>query len=394
MSSCFIILITLLICVYSFRTAVTTNRVRVRALFANPSSESDSAVDPNFVKSGLPLYLELKQRPAHFSIPRPRMDLQFAVQLMRNSYNFVDYLDFTAMDGFQKNQFLFRQAEWEAYRQFHPSVLQGDLANAQYFDFISFCQHCTINYCINNANGDAFVEQIGAGGEKQVVTMYPMLDSKDKIRNVHQAAVGNALLDYILSTYPSNIVPNKLVPVGNGFREPLCDEQLSSFRTFVDYARQILDIFAVNSYTSLVEVNEMPAKEGVNDSNSTFLSVKLQLPANMWGQLALRKRKELLLNDFEMKVLKALARRCRLSVNVISTNVVNNIDLVYIIKVSKKHDEAFHKLMASVYEISDQRNNVDNPIVTNIKRGNSPLPPSNTYIEKEAKEMGEGKEED
>ena len=53
-------------------------------------------------------YLERKLRPSHVGIPRKRMDQQFAIQLMRNSYNMVDELNFVAMDEFQKDFFLFR----------------------------------------------------------------------------------------------------------------------------------------------------------------------------------------------------------------------------------------------------------------------------------------------
>ena len=53
-------------------------------------------------------YMERKLRPKHVGIPRKRMDQQFAIQLMRNSYNIVDDLDFVAMDEFQKDFFLFR----------------------------------------------------------------------------------------------------------------------------------------------------------------------------------------------------------------------------------------------------------------------------------------------
>ena len=357
-------------------------RFRLDLLSSESLNLEKSTVDPTFIKNGLQFYLEQQQRPAHFKLPRARMDLQFAVQLMRNSYTLCDYLDFTPMDRFQKNFFLFRQAEWEAYQKFHPTVFQGDLADPQYFDFISFCQYATIAYSINNVNGDAFVERIGAGSEEQVVNMLPaMLSTKDKIREVYEAAVGNALLDYVLSTYPSNIVPNRFIPIGN-FSDPICDEQIVTFDTFIDYARQVLDIFAINAYTSLVEVQELPRTR--TDSNSMFLSVKLQLPANMWSQLALARRKDVVINDFEMKVLKALARRCNLSLEVISRNVLKNIDLVYLVKVEKKRDEALHQLMTSVYEFCNTRNSVDNFINVddNTERGKSPLPPSNTYIEK------------
>ena len=68
------------------------------------------------------------------------MELQFAVQLMRNSYNAMDTLDFTPTDVFQRLQFLFRQNEWELYKKDHEAIMQGDLASPAYFDFISWVQ--------------------------------------------------------------------------------------------------------------------------------------------------------------------------------------------------------------------------------------------------------------
>ena len=101
-------------------------------------------VPSELIKSNLPLLVERMQRPAHISIPRKTIDLPFAVQLMRSSYNTADELDFVPMDEFQKTFFLFRQSEWEDYRKYHPTALQGDLRDAAYFDFISFCQYATI----------------------------------------------------------------------------------------------------------------------------------------------------------------------------------------------------------------------------------------------------------
>jgi hypothetical protein len=86
--------------------------------------------------AGFATFIERKSRPDHIGIPRKRMELTFSVQLMRLSYAVVDDLDFVPMDEFQKDFFLFRQDEWEDYRGYHPTVMQGDLADPLYFDFI------------------------------------------------------------------------------------------------------------------------------------------------------------------------------------------------------------------------------------------------------------------
>ena len=98
-------------------------------------------------------------RPKPVGIPRKRMELPFAVLLMRSSYANVDLLDFIAMDEFQKSFFLFRQSEWETYRQDHPNVMQGDLADPVYFDFISFAQYAVISDSMKNGKYD-FIEKV------------------------------------------------------------------------------------------------------------------------------------------------------------------------------------------------------------------------------------------
>ena len=82
-------------------------------------------------------------RPKIRALPRRRLEQDFAVLLMRTSYAVADELDFMPMDEFQKEQFLFRQREWDTYREKLP-VMQGDLTDPAYFDFISFCQYASI----------------------------------------------------------------------------------------------------------------------------------------------------------------------------------------------------------------------------------------------------------
>jgi hypothetical protein len=69
------------------------------------------------------------------------------------SYSVVDDLDFVPMDEFQKDFFLFRQDEWEDYKGYHPTVMQGDLADPLYFDFIRcsfFFFSCHVHEYLNS----------------------------------------------------------------------------------------------------------------------------------------------------------------------------------------------------------------------------------------------------
>jgi len=79
--------------------------------------------------------------PQPRQLPRRRLDLDFAVLLMRTSYSAADELDFMPIDLFQKRFFLLRQDEWSSYRDKVGRTMQGDLADPNYFDFISYCQY-------------------------------------------------------------------------------------------------------------------------------------------------------------------------------------------------------------------------------------------------------------
>ena len=56
------------------------------------------------------------------TLPRSKLENDFAVLLMRTSYSVADQLDYYPMDKFQQDQFLFRQDEWELYREALPGV--------------------------------------------------------------------------------------------------------------------------------------------------------------------------------------------------------------------------------------------------------------------------------
>lgn len=53
--------------------------------------------------------------PAPVRLPRPPIVRDFAVLLMRSSYEVSDELDFVPMDQFQREFFLFRAEQYEKY---------------------------------------------------------------------------------------------------------------------------------------------------------------------------------------------------------------------------------------------------------------------------------------
>lgn len=356
--------------------ATSGQRVTHRRLSMNLDSK-------DFVNEGRTLkrYVELKSRPPPVRVPRKRMELQFAVQLMRNSYNAMDSLDFTPTDVFQRLQFLFRQNEWEAYKKDHDTVMQGDLASPSYFDFISWVQFCTLNFCMDEATIDPFIEVVGSEAVSQKVEPLSMLDSRSKIEAVHAAVTGDGVLDYMLSTYPQSILPSGIPLSGSSQATPggrvVVPDKKRSVGEFLEAATLILDIFSVNSFLLNPSIKLVPQAQGSAAAGASIISLEQTLPANLWSLQTLRQNKQLP-NDFVLMVLQALARRMGLSLSApLSVNLLpNNISLLSVLQL-RDTDQAFNRLLEQVYQTRSARSGAvkDSPIVTNIKRGESPLPP-------------------
>lgn len=356
--------------------ATSGQRVTHRRLSMNLDSK-------DFVNEGRTLkrYVELKSRPPPVRVPRKRMELQFAVQLMRNSYNAMDSLDFTPTDVFQRLQFLFRQNEWEAYKKDHDTVMQGDLASPSYFDFISWVQFSTLNFCMDEATIDPFIEVVGSEAVSQKVEPLSMLDSRSKIEAVHAAVTGDGVLDYMLSTYPQSILPSGIPLSGSSQATPggrvVVPDKKRSVGEFLEAATLILDIFSVNSFLLNPSIKLVPQAQGSAAAGASIISLEQTLPANLWSLQTLRQNKQLP-NDFVLMVLQALARRMGLSLSApLSVNLLpNNISLLSVLQL-RDTDQAFNRLLERVYQTRSARSGAvkDSPIVTNIKRGESPLPP-------------------
>jgi hypothetical protein len=175
-------------------------------------------------------------RPKPPKILRRKLSMDFAVLLMRSSYNALDKLDCVAMvsvcalhniffrfpsslsrsprdatgpasflkDQFQRDFFLIRRSEYEPYiGALGPGVVQqGDLTDPNYFDFISFAQYRTINREITQDPPFVFEEQQPIDqGEDQPVKFVPVVIRRDPtLTNAmlgpeHSRMVGSEILD-------------------------------------------------------------------------------------------------------------------------------------------------------------------------------------------------------
>ena len=94
---------------------------------------------------------------------------------------------------------------------------------------------------------------------------------------------------------------------------------------FLAIAKDVLDIFAINSFALNPSIVRTSADE------NTF-KVSLTAPANLWSQQVLRYRRDSPSNDFENKVLAAVSRKLNLKYNVLRSDVANSIDVFHIIR--------------------------------------------------------------
>ena len=291
------------------------------------------------ILEGFPRLLELRTRPSYirFRSPRPPLSLPFAVLLMRSSYNAVDELDVYPMDEFQKDFFLFRQNEWEEYKSNHPNILQGNLADPLYFDFISFAQYVVIANSFRKGK-ESFIEKSGAEGTSSLVRRSESIKSNNQLASLHTQLVGKKIFDSMVETYPS-ITPqiNTLLSASN----PI------SVETFLTNVQLLLDIFAINQYSlssNLVLQKEVnPSASSSSSSSSSTLTMGNMwlatltslLPANIWSLQVLLKRKDEPVNDFEVKALQYFASQIGFKVETIRNDVYNEANVVRVLRIER-----------------------------------------------------------
>eukprot|EP00903_Cladosiphon_okamuranus_P009698 g9226.t1 len=247
------------------------------------------------------------RRPAFVSLARARMQRDFAVLLMRTSYQVVDDLDFVPMDEFQKKFFLFRQDEWSAYKENFPRrIKQGDLQDPDYFDFISFAQYATVAAAMRDGR-DFFEEKVGAEGDKRTVQRDADLQDNARLPEEHSRRVGDRILAYCVETFGST----KLAPVvAQGLSLPELREGCD----------QIMNILRLNFYHLDYAVTA--------DVGRRLLMVKAVAPATLWGQQVLAQRRDRPANDFEAKAVLAYLGACGFGGAAYST-AYSNLDAIH-----------------------------------------------------------------
>lgn len=260
-------------------------------------------------------------RPKPAKVLRPRMSLDFAVLLMRSSYNAVDEIDVVAMDQFQRDFFLIRQAEYKPYADSlgAGAMVQGDLADPNYFDFISFAQYATVSREVANP-ASVFEEQQGVEvGEDEpqrfdtvVVRRDPSLTNADLPRR-HTELVGNAILDKLDETFggTASAIP-KIEPRGGP----------GETNSLLAAIKQLVNLFLVKGFAWAGSASMVPNKDGTMQFSITFTS-----PATLWSGQSLKAKNALLTNDFALKTVKAMVSRAGYGVANASVKYANNQEI-------------------------------------------------------------------
>jgi hypothetical protein len=257
---------------------------------------------------------KLRRKPP--KIIRRKLNQDFAVLLMRSSYNALDELDCVGMDQFQRDFFLIRSSEYESYIKALGDglVKQGELSDPYYFDFISFAQYQAINRELTLDPLMVFEEMQLAPEEKDgeessrsnVGRFIPVVVKRDpsmtneKLVPTHSSKVGGTILNRFIETFAgtSSKIPNLDVLLGSGEKDPTL---------ILEAIQQLLNLFLINGYAFGAEVNIDPSSTG--STHGTKYTITLNAPVTLWGGQVLQQENVPLNNNFVLKTVTELLNR-------------------------------------------------------------------------------------
>ncbi|KAG7355975.1 hypothetical protein IV203_000661 [Nitzschia inconspicua] len=245
-----------------------------------------------------------KLRPKPPKLLRRKLSQDFAVLLMRSSYNALDELDCVAMDQFQRDFFLIRSSEYQDYTNAlgDGMVQQGDLTDPYYFDFISFAQYYTINRELTQYPPFVFQEMQPSAEQTDngksnfvpvVVRRDPSL-TNEMLIPTHSSKVGSAILDRLEETFGDT---ESRIPRLGIRPDPA---------SLLSAIQKLLNLFLINGYAFKGDaVMSSPTATAVG----TNYHVTLQAPAILWGGRVLQSEGQPLSNDFLLKAVAELIGR-------------------------------------------------------------------------------------
>ena len=250
--------------------------------------------------------LERSRRKPAPKLLRPSLNMDFAVLLMRSSYQAMDELDCVAMDQFQKDFFLIRQAEYLPYVDtLGPGLVkQGELSDPYYFDFISFAQYATVNRDITDNPAVVFEEQtpilVGEDDKQEFVATIirrdPAFIDNALLPSRHDELVGTKILDRLneLFSLTTSAIPSV--------------DRNSDANKIVASLQQMVNLFLINGFAYDGKVGLK--KEGKNGLlQGSQIEIVLSSPATLWSGQALQLKKAQARNNFVAKTAKVFLER-------------------------------------------------------------------------------------
>lgn len=264
--------------------------------------------------------LERRMRPKPPKLLRSKLNQDFAVLLMRSSYNALDRLDCVPMDQFQRDFFLIRQAEYEPYvKSLGPGVVQqGDLKDPYYFDFISFAQYATVARDMKDPPEFFEEKQPEDMGEDEPMNFKPVVVKRQVdaklLPEKYSEMVGEAILERLEYTFS-----------GTTSAIPELKNRPDSART-LSALKQCCVLFVINGFAwdGSVEVVKEGSSNQSGSAAGTKFEVVFQSPANLWSGKALQLRRSVPTNDFFLKTARALLSRAGYSISSFAVKYENN----------------------------------------------------------------------
>ena len=181
-------------------------------------------------------------------------------------------------------------------------IRQGDLADPNYFDFISFAQYATISREIVNPPA-VFEEQqpveVGEGEPQKfdavVVRRDPTIKNNDLPR-IHTEIVGNAILDKLIEKFGGTASAIPKIEPGS---RPDADALLA-------VVKQMVNLFTLSGFAW--EGGASMVQGGASIKDTEFIII-FTSPATLWSGQSLVAKNSVLKNDFALKTVKAIASR-------------------------------------------------------------------------------------
>jgi len=240
--------------------------------------------------------------PDAIKFPRKRLDIKFAVLLMRSTYEAVDALDFIPMDKFQVKFWKQRQSEYESYvRLYEPlKFTQGDLADPLYFDFIAYSQYTAISREIQSDPPKVFQESQGAEGPVVTVRRAAEFEDNAKLPAFLERGVGDRIYEGMRDGFRTGADSIEVL-----FGAPRPCGRAAGLECAVAGAEEILKVFQERGYCLKAAVTDV--RPGEKGRGGTF-HIRVEGPATLWGLQRLESRLSVVYHSFHSLAIAAFLR--------------------------------------------------------------------------------------